>query len=336
MSMSDVEKDIINNHMSDIPDSDADVFESPVQETPADTQVPSQVQPQAPQPQVPQPQGKLAERPGAQPGTKDLVDPTTGQVVARGGVERRIYERAQRVERDYQKLAREHERLNTQMQAIQHANDIGKQLGLQPQQQTFAMQLMANYVKDPVGTLKFMFTEAKAAGIKVEDITGAQSSIDSEAVARIIESKLAPLLGQVQQSEAQKRAQSQADAEYGAFLEQYPDVVIHDSEIAQLLRRDTKLSLEAAYWRLRSFSNENGMDWSKPLEAQWNARQGGTQQQPQVQTQQQPRNGKKQLPIGRGNAGGAQAADTSQVMAGENDDWKAIIRNTMRDVGMEV
>ena len=49
-------------------------------------------------------------------------------------------------------------------------------------------------------------------------------------------------------------------------MENFPDAVVHQNTIGQLLDKDRSLSPEDAYNKLKDFYSEKGFDWPIPLE----------------------------------------------------------------------
>ena len=97
----------------------------------------------------------LIEQPNPDnPNTRDLVDPITGRTVAKGGIERRVYEEGQR-------HARENNQLKQQLGACDAAtvasiNEVTQEavrLNVAPQDQVIAIRVMADFMRDPVKTL---------------------------------------------------------------------------------------------------------------------------------------------------------------------------------------
>ena len=112
---------------------------------------------------------------------------------------------------------------------------------------------------------------------------------------------------------------------YNGFMSQFPDAQIHDNSLARLLESDQNLTPEAAYFKLKNFYLEKGLDFSVPLETLAQQEQQ-RKQTPEVNTQQT-------LPSG-GNIPAQNVTDTADI-ADVGTSYDEIIRQSMRDAGMQ-
>ena len=187
-----------------------------------------------------------------------------GNIVAEGGRERRFYEAAQiaRQERDaiQQKLAT----VEAKVQAYEQANSIGTQLQLTPEETITGMKIMAAYKANPAETIKYLLTEAQSQGHNVQDVLG--NGFDASVVKNMVNEALKPILQDREEKQKYRDVEERAVSEYNAFTQRYPDVKVHESSIARLLESDPQLTPDAAYYKLRSFYLEKGLDWTKSLE----------------------------------------------------------------------
>ena len=250
-----------------------------------------------------------------QRGPQDLVD-ANGNIIARGGKERRLYETAQKERTRSNDLQQQVTSLQGQLEAINQAGSIGTQLGLTPDEVTTGAQIMKSYKDNPVETVKYMLTQAQAAGHNIEGITGT----DVASIKQMIDDAMSPIL---QDRQAQLDIQSneaEAQQTYNRFVGTYPDAPVHANSLARLLEEDQTLSPEAAYFKLKSFYAEKGLDWSKPLETlEQEARQAPQQESTQT------------LPQGSANV--SNVTDQSAV-ASINTSIDDIIRQSMNEAGI--
>ena len=133
----------------------------------------------------------------------DLLGPN-GQVIARAGMERRIYERAfndarGRITPVFEKMNKEVEVLRGQIAAHAEYNSTARELQLNPTEQILGLKLIAAYRKEPQATLNYLLTEAKANGHNVT--LGDQHGIDATAISSMIDKKLQPFTEQHRQTE---------------------------------------------------------------------------------------------------------------------------------------
>lgn len=264
----------------------------------------------------------------------NLVD-GQGNVVAKAGAERRLYEKASdltekvRQSSGYiQQLQQQNEQLKQQMTTQQALNGMPQQLGLSDTDAVMGMRLISSFRKDPAATIKYILTEAKAMGHNL-DVEGMSSQVDMGAIARMIEQHTAPLRQNHEQQQEAERAQQEALQTYNAFVNNpnHPYAQIHENEIARLYQADPSLSLEAAYYKLQSWAYANGLDFRQPLMPQMQARQ--QQPQPAQQQSAQARSGTAPLVPGGGNA---QPQEQEAVYADPDESYESIIRKAMQGI----
>lgn len=262
------------------------------------------------------------------PRTRDLVDPVTGAVVANGGIERRVYETAQRTQRENQQLQQQLREATTRVEALSSANTLGQQLGLSSEHQTAALRVMSDFIRDPVKTVEYMIAEVKAKGYSIPSLEGQGGQSDMAAFQRMLDERLAPLTQQRQQEVQLQQAEANARRELDNFLNQEPDARNNLDVISQMLTQDRQLSLPNAYIRLLRWSAQNGFDPSQPLGPQIEARQ--TQQPPlPVSQTRTPR----PMPNGRTMSNGVVPTEQRRSFD-ENTDWRDIIDASMREAGI--
>ena len=257
--------------------------------------------------------------------------------VIRGGPERRLYEKSQKLENERQQLNNQLQDANKQLQeaqgqvkAYEQAFSGAKELGVGPQEANIGHRLIASYKKDPVGTVNYLLTELKAAGYDTSQIGG--SGVDTNAIQRSIERQLQPITDQYRAQQQKSEQDQKLDAEVNNFFNKFPDAAQHENEIAQLVERDPNMSLDAAYYALREYFARNGLNWSAPLSQQGAQQSGQPQGQPQ---QQQPVS--QSIPNGRGTSSQAGAPVHQQYdpsRTSESADWDDIIRGAMRSAGI--
>ena len=250
-------------------------------------------------------------------GPTDLKD-TQGAVVAKGGADRRHYENWQKSARENEGLKQQLSTLNAQNEAFHQSGGLGQQYSLSPEELTSGAQIMSAWKSDPAGTAKYMLTQAQALGHNIEGIGGT----DVEAIKAMVQQAVAPLVQEHQQRVDTQNQRSAAETEYNQFTATYPDGPTHAESLARLLESDSNLSLEAAYFKLKSFYLEKGLDWSKPLEVL--QKEAASRGIPTAQPAQ------RQLPSG--NVNGQNVTDTSEV-ASANTSFDDIIKQSMQDAG---
>jgi hypothetical protein len=252
-------------------------------------------------------------------GPQDLVD-KNGQVIATGGKERRFYETAQREKVRADNATKELETAKGQITAYENAGSVGTQYNLTADEVVTGAQLIAAYKENPVDAIKYMLTQAQANGHNVDTIIS--GGTDMTAMKQMVDNALAPILGQQKQEADTQAITAQATEMYNSFMGQHPDAAVHEDTISRLLQEQPSLTLEAAYYKLQSYYNGRGLDWTKSL---------GTLQQeaqakpPVINTQPQPPEG--------GGIANNNVTNTANV-ADVNTSTDDIIKQAMMDAGV--
>lgn len=265
-----------------------------------------------------------------------------GELVAVAGQERRMFEDAivrMRTFDQYERPRYEQQvqELTNQLAQANVLNGLPKSYGLNDDQTQWAIKLAASYARDPIATIKYVLTEAKAAGHNIDQLFDGQtiSSIDTDAISRMIDQRLQPFTSQHQQEEAARQAQQAAQQQYGEFVSRYPDAELHANEIAALWNRlPSNSSVVEAYFQLKSWVSENGFDWNQPLRPQIEqamAGQGGNQQP--HQQQQQPTQQQRRPMTGRGTHGEPVQSQAAPSMSRSDASFDEIIREAMSENG---
>lgn len=274
---------------------------------------------------------KKTQQQGQNSGDRAAQDITLADgTVIKGGAERRLYEKSEKYRQQAEQVTQNMQQTHTQLQQLQgkvtayeQAFNSAKELGLSPQESTVAHRLFSAYKQDPARTINYLLTQAKAAGHNVASIGG--GSVDASAIKQMIAEQIQPFTEDRNRVQQQQQAQQQAQQEVQQFFTRFTDAKVHEGELARLLKRDNNLSPDAAYFMLKSFYAERGLDWSVPLSE--HARRAAEQQQGQQQQQQQ-----RGLPNGRGNGN---MVSTNQPNAVDHKaSWDDIINGAMRDNGL--
>jgi hypothetical protein len=301
-------------------------------------------QPQAQQPAVSQPASDESRKEHEQQGQADAskrqegrVRPTEegnlvdaqGNVIARAGRERRLYEQQRAVERAVTPLRQELDQTRAQLQAFREAAVLPQQLGLNPQDVTTAMQFMSHWRRDPVGAARNMLTELKAAGYNVDELG---STVDAGAIRRMVMDAIAPF--QQDREAERQRAEQQAavQQEVQTLFADMPWTRTNQKELALVLEADPNLPLRDAAYRLQLWAVQNGYDIWQPLAPQHEAAQAAATQQ-QAPPQQQP--------VRQARAPGPppSAGNIVQRMGsslGHDRSTRDIVRESLREAGINV
>lgn len=264
------------------------------------------------------------------PRVRDLVDPNTGLTVARGGVERRIFEGAQRVHRENNQLK---QRLQVAETAANNSNEIvklGTTLGVQHSDQVAALNLMSQFLKDPVKMLEALVVEVKSKGYQIPFLEqGVSPGMDTAAINRMLDQRMAPITEQRQAQEQKAQFEVEAKQTLDNFLDDHPEGFHNLSVLGEMIMSDPKLTIQNAYVNLVKWCAANGFDYTQPIKPQVEARQN--QQQPaKTQAQNNPPHSAP-LPNGRQPARTTPVNDAVQF--DETASWSDIIRHAARESG---
>ena len=260
----------------------------------------------------------------------NLVDPQSGQIIARAGSERRLYEKSTRLQTAMKARDDEIIALKREIADTKFLNGVPERYGVNRDEVTQALELTVAFKNNPAAAARKVLEMALAAGYNVSQILGegAQDSVEMSAVKRMLDERLAPLSNyeqQQQQSQREREVLRKAEQDMNDWMDSRPYSSVHISAIDKLIGENPSLSPDAAYYELRNFAEKNGLDFRQPLGPQVAAlRQRGAQNQ----NRQQPRD-PNPLPNGRRMSGARPMSDTEQVSPGTS--WEDIIRSSMRN-----
>lgn len=279
----------------------------------------------------------LVEVPNAEnPNTRDLVDPITGRTVARGGIERRVFEDGQRHARENGQLKSQLSNATRQLASINQVTQEAVRLNVAPNDQIAAIRVMADFMRDPVRTLQYLVEEVKSKGYPIPFLEqGVTPGMDLNAIQRMIDNKMAPLTQQQEQVRVQQEQRQRAESDLNNFLADNPEGNANLDVLAEMLNAQPGLPLQSAYTKMIRWAHENNLDWTQPLKQQIAALQQQPQQPAPQQTTQQPA---PQRPLpGRRSAstnGAAPVGNGAVQQYNENASWSDIIRHAMQEHGV--
>lgn len=199
---------------------------------------------------------------------QDLVD-ANGNIIAKAGAERRFYEENVKLKRERDifntqvmpKLRQNYDAMVARVKAYDDAMKSMKTGDLSPEDVQTGMDLIRQWKKSPQDTLKFLLTQAKNYGMKIDDIGG----VDTAAISQMLDEKLKPFVQEREANIRQQQIEHQSIAQYNNFIQKYPDAEQHVDELAYLLRKNPNMSLDAVYYMLRNHYSSKGYDFNTPL-----------------------------------------------------------------------
>lgn len=261
----------------------------------------------------------------------NLVD-QNGNILAPAGAERRVVQRQQA---HIQNLERELTTLKQQSLDTRALDGVPARLGLDKDDVLTALQLAADFNRNPVSIAKNIIERALAMGHTLDDIIGkGASSVETGGIRQLIQTELAPIRQQREQAAKVEKAQEDGKAAYDKFMADFPEAEPHVNDIAKLMG-DRGWTAEQSLMRIMTFATQNGLDISQPLGPQIKARvdaqntQGNPGERPA-----NPQNGRQPAPMGTGMNGGASVRSTRSVSPDES--WDNVIRESMRESGFKL
>ena len=261
----------------------------------------------------------------------DLVN-AAGEVVATRGAERRVYERSNKVQQENAELTRK-------MGEMQHtfddqnsfANQPGK-LGLSSDEAGIGMQLMQQLKTDPVAAARQILQTAVSKGYNIQDIIGTahgqQSPVNMGAIEQMISEKLAPITQREEAARVEQQRVEQVERGKREFISTHEYSDIHLEPITNLLQNNPNMSPDQAYYEVKTYAMGNNLDFTQPLGPQVQALK--VEADPQYTNQRQPN---RAMP--NGNSSNSVITQNPAQASGD-DDWDAIVRNSMAESGMQV
>jgi hypothetical protein len=261
--------------------------------------------------------------------TGDLVN-AAGEVVATAGAERRVYERSNKIQQENIETTRRMADMQKQFDDNNSFANQPKNLGLTNDESLIGMQLMQQLKSDPVAAARQILQTAVSKGYNVQDIIGtahgANSAVDMGAIEQMIASKLAPITQREEQFQQQQDQQQSNENAKRQFISKHEFSDIHLDPITNLLQNNPNMSPEQAYYEVKTYALSNGYDFTQPLGEQVLARNAGGNNQ---QTNQ-PNRG---MPNGNSSSN---VVTQAPAQANGDDDWDAIVRNSMAESGMQI
>lgn len=260
---------------------------------------------------------------------QDLIGPD-GKVIAKAGAERRFYEKATRLEQQVQnfnqnvlpQIREQFNSMENQLNAYKQVVDGFKASDLSPQDIQSGFEFVRAWKKNPKDVVKFLLTSLQSSGINV-DIEGMQPSINAESIKQMLDAKLEPFVKEREIAEERAKREQEVEQEYTNFMQKYPDSQPHDKTLAFMIRQDPSLTPELAYYKLRNFYLQKGLDFRVPLEVL-------------AQQKQQPNNQVSQPSMPKTPSVGESVVESRQHrVAGVDEGFKDIIHQTMAENGLK-
>ena len=282
--------------------------------------------------QQPNKETKETQQPTAR--AKDLTITENGQqLVVRGGAERRFYEQREIARQQADTFKQEAEAARTEARNIQEKYDmlnagVERLHGADARTVAIGVQMVSDLQRDPVGTMKKLLAEVTAQGYKIEELG---AGVDTAAIQRMIDERL-PRNTQTEQTDEEILAEATAEA--NQFFNRFPDARVHDELLARVMRDYPGTDLHTAYFNLKSSFADKGFDWSRSLED--NIKDTRSHSSTDNAQTNQNTNQQKPLPNGRAPNADEFKLDNGNGVVHEDTDTSEIVRQAMRESGMNI
>lgn len=265
----------------------------------------------------------------------NVIIKATGEVIATAGAGRKAFERMLPL---IGNATNEAEKYRGLYEAAEKSNVVAASLKLSPDEYSIGARIMAAYKSDPKKAIAFLISEAQNSGVDMSDlgVSGGGISVDTirTTVKDIIAESLKPfefITADRQQQEQDREATLEATHTTNEFLTTYPDAEIHGDAIARVMNtKPGEIDIEKAYWILSAHAARNGLDWTKPLASQIQAKLG------QTPNNNQPANNGRRLPDLGGRPHNDAIVERKPTVMGGMSSSSDIVKEAMREAGMNV
>lgn len=270
----------------------------------------------------------------------NVIDKTTGSVIAAAGPERKAFERMIPL---INGAVTEADKFKNMYETAIKSNTVASSLGLSAEEFSIGARIMAQWKTDPKKALAFLLKEAQNNGVDVSDLGvaggGGLSRQELQTTLKeIVEEHLKPFsfIHEDRERQAQEReAYNEAQGVVNEFYEQFPDAEIHQEALAKIMNARPNTSLNEAYLILNNHALKNGLDWSKDLVPQIKAL---VSKQPNGKTNSngQPATPQRQLPAMNGRVNSDAIVPQRNGALNGDTSSKNIVLEAMRQAGMDV
>lgn len=203
---------------------------------------------------------------------KNLVA-DTGQVIAKSGAERRIFEKVQKENEllrtqynEFQKFLpkykEDYDRLANENKSYANIKSICEQGGISNQEMGIAVELIKNYKNDPVATVKNMLDDLKSKGYDINNLESKQN--EDKRIQEMLDERLRPYTEKLEQERIREEQINAFREQVEEFKREHEHSGLHQKEIVALAQK-TNGNYEKAYYELRSWYERNGYDFSKTI-----------------------------------------------------------------------
>lgn len=280
---------------------------------------------------------ELTRRYDEDPKTKNLVD-KRGQVVAKAGKERTVFERMKvalqaeqrktlAIAKKLQDVARAGELAFEKYKEAKASSEYHKSIGLTADQAKEAVDLYARFNTDPMGALRNIMTKMHLSGVDLKEL-GVSQPLDAKAIAdqaiREYSAKNKPV-AKTPQEEALETAKS--------FVDRFPDALQMQEVIGRAKQQYPEKSLDEIYVKLKvhdavwKLARQYGIDLSKP------PRKGAAPQGNGRDNNPPQRQGQRNAPVAHNSVDrGSKRRSLDTTPRDHKQSWDSIGAELLRDI----
>lgn len=254
----------------------------------------------------------------------NIVDPRTGQIIARAGSERRLYERGVRVQAELENRGERLIALQKELADVKFLDDMPRKLSLTNDEVFDGLNLVAKFKTDPVGAAKDVLALVAAQGHNISDITGGQvgDAVELNAIKRMLDERLAPILGEHQSKQRTAEVDKQAVKKLNEFFDTHEHSTLHVDILNKTVGDNPGMTPEKAYYELKLWCAKNQLDFTKELAPQIH------RMREQRNRQQTP--ARQQRPMANGRGRGQNTRDLHEPdYADPKSSWDDILKSIM-------
>lgn len=270
----------------------------------------------------------------------NVIDKTTGGVIAAAGAERKAFERMIPI---INGAATEADKFKGMYESAIKANTVASSLNLTPEEFSLGARIMANWKSSPKKVLDYLIKEAQNNGVDVSDLGvqggGGLSRADVEAIVEQVAKKTIEPFSFITSEREEARQQREALNEAQGVIEEFytsrPDAKIHEESLALIMNAKEGTSLETAYYILKNHALESKLDWTKDLIPQVQALVSKQQPNGRVNSNGQPAIPQR-LPNVNGRANSEALVPRRTGAAPGSTSSGDIVKEAMREAGMNV
>lgn len=254
--------------------------------------------------------------------------------------ERRLQTTLDRTRQQVDVLTKQNQDLVNQVAGVKALNGIPQQFGLSNDEVLGGLEYVSLLKQNPAQAAKKAIEVALSRGANLRDIVNDEfvPNLTLNAVQQLIDQKLSPLVGNLQQRQGveteQAQAQEQARMKSAQFLADYPDAEVHSEVVADQMRKimadysqrnlqlDPYIAAEMAWNGIRTFAEKNQLDINQPLGPQYQARQTRPATQQQAVPQRRPMPNGSNAPM-----------QTRSNLAKPDDSYRSIVKQALIESG---